>query len=116
MDFDYSLRTKELCEKLSAFMDAHVAPRDAEWRKIAHAGAFPSEVVEPLKQRAREAGLWNLFLPSLRDDQPGTRLSNLEYAPLAEITGRVPWSPEARQRQHRDPTDFRLVRAAAALA
>ena len=94
MDFDYSLRTKELCEKLSAFMDAHVAPRDAEWRKIAHAGAFPSEVVEPLKQRAREAGLWNLFLPSLRDDQPGTRLSNLEYAPLAEITGRVPWSPE----------------------
>jgi acyl-CoA dehydrogenase len=57
MDFDYSLRTQELCRKLSAFMDAHIAPRAAEWRKIAHAGAFASEVVEPLKQRAREAGL-----------------------------------------------------------
>jgi acyl-CoA dehydrogenase len=75
-------------------VDAYIAPCDAEWRRIAHTGAFPSEVVEPLKQRAREAGLWNLFLPSLRDDQPGTRLSNLEYAPLAEITGRFPWSPE----------------------
>ena len=94
MDFDYSPRTQELREELSAFMDTHVAPSDAEWRKIAHTGAFPSEIVEPLKQRARAAGLWNLFLPSLRDDQPGTRLSNSEYAPLAEITGRLPWSPE----------------------
>jgi acyl-CoA dehydrogenase len=94
MDFGYSPRTQELCENLSAFMDTQVAPSDAGWRKIAHTGAFPSEIVEPLKQRAREAGLWNLFLPSLRDDQPGTRLSNSEYAPLAEITGRVPWSPE----------------------
>lgn len=94
MDFRYSPRTQELREELSAFMDTHVAPSDAEWRKIAHTGAFPSEIVEPLKQRARAAGLWNLFLPSLRDDQPGTRLSNSEYAPLAEITGRLPWSPE----------------------
>ena len=94
MDFDYSPRTRELCERLAAFMDEDVAPRDPEWREIAHSGRFPSEVVEPLKQRARAAGLWNLFLPSLRDDQPGARLTNLEYAPLAEITGRVPWSPE----------------------
>jgi acyl-CoA dehydrogenase len=94
MDFDYAPETLDFCERLRAFMDAHVAPRDAEWRKIAHVGVFPSEIVEPLKQRARQEGLWNLFLPSLRDDQLGTRLSNLEYAPLAEITGRVPWSPE----------------------
>ena len=94
MDFGYSPRTQELREELSAFMGAHVAPSDAEWRKIAHTGPFPTEIVEPLKQRARAAGLWNLFLPSLRDDQPGTRLSNSEYAPLAEITGCLPWSPE----------------------
>jgi acyl-CoA dehydrogenase len=51
-------------------------------------------VVEPLKAQARAAGLWNLFLPDLRDDEPGTRLSNLDYAPLAEIMGRVPWASE----------------------
>jgi acyl-CoA dehydrogenase len=94
MDFEYSARTRELCRQLSAFMDEQVAPRDAEWLAQAHAGVFPLEIVDDLKKRARGQGLWNLFLPSLRDDQPGTRLSNLEYAPLAEITGRVPWSPE----------------------
>jgi acyl-CoA dehydrogenase len=51
-------------------------------------------VIEPLKRLAREAGLWNLFLPGLRPDEPGVRLSNLEYAPLAEIMGRVPWASE----------------------
>jgi alkylation response protein AidB-like acyl-CoA dehydrogenase len=50
--------------------------------------------VEPLKVEAKAQGLWNLFLPSLRDDEPGTRLSNCEYAPLAEIMGRIPWASE----------------------
>ena len=94
MDFDYSAKTQDLSGKLRAFMDDRVAPRDAEWRKIAHTGAFPSEIVEPLKRHARNLDLWNLFMPGLRDDQPGQRLTNLEYAPLAEITGRIPWSPE----------------------
>ena len=94
MDFEYSARTQDFSRRLRAFMDERVAPRDAEWRKIAHTGAFPSEIVEPLKRQARDLGLWNLFMPGLRDDQPGERLTNLEYAPLAEITGRVPWSPE----------------------
>jgi len=94
MDFDYSARTLELSGRLGAFMREEVAPRDAEWRALAQKGTFPLAVVDDLKRRARALGLWNLFLPSLREDQPGTRLTNLEYAPLAEITGRVPWSPE----------------------
>ena len=94
MDFDYSPRTLELSDQLGAFLRAEVAPRDAEWQASAQRGMFPLAVVEDLKGRARALGLWNLFLPSLREDQPGTRLSNLEYAPLAEITGRIPWSPE----------------------
>src|SRR6202521_1805371 len=94
MDFDYSSRTLELSVRLSAFMREEVAPRDAEWQAAAQRGMFPLAVVEDLKGRARALGLWNLFLPSLREDQPGTRLTNLEYAPLAEITGRIPWSPE----------------------
>ena len=51
-------------------------------------------MIEPLKQQARAEGLWNLFLPGLREDEPGTRLTNLEYAPLAEIMGRVFWASE----------------------
>ena len=47
-----------------------------------------------LQQKARAAGLWNLGLPELAGDEPGTRLSNLEYAPLAEIMGRLFWAPE----------------------
>ena len=94
MDFEYPAKTLRLMAETSAFMRDQVAPQDAAWRARAHVGAFPSEIVEPLKARAKQQGLWNLFLPALRDDQPGTRLDNLEYAPLAEITGRVPWSPE----------------------
>ena len=52
MDFDYSPKTRELCESVRAFMDDHVAPRDAEWRGVAHAGRFPSEIVEPLGKSA----------------------------------------------------------------
>jgi acyl-CoA dehydrogenase len=94
MDFDYSPRTLELSHLLGAFLRAEVAPRDAEWQALAQRGMFPLAVIEDLKGRARALGLWNLFLPSLREGQPGTRLTNLEYAPLAEITGRIPWSPE----------------------
>jgi acyl-CoA dehydrogenase len=50
--------------------------------------------MEDLKALAKDEGLWNLFLPQLQDDEPGTRLSNLEYAPLAEIMGRIGWAPE----------------------
>jgi acyl-CoA dehydrogenase len=86
VDFDYSARTLELANRLGAFMREEVAPRDAEWRASAQKGTFPLVPVDDLKRRARALGLWNLFLPSLREDQPGTRLTNLEYAPLAEMT------------------------------
>jgi acyl-CoA dehydrogenase len=94
MDFEYSAKTRALTDEMSAFLSSRVAPQDAAWRARAHAGDFPSEIVEPLKAAAKTQGLWNLFLPGLRDDQPGTRLTNLEYAPLAELTGRYPWCPE----------------------
>ena len=95
MDFEYTPKVRALQEQLRAFMEGHVLPADAEFRRAAEAGEFPLAVVDGLKARAREQGLWNLFLPALRDDEPGTRLTNLEYAPLAEIMGRVPWASEA---------------------
>lgn len=94
MDFAYSPENLEMQRTLRRFMDNEVLPRNRDWHRLADGGTYPLEVVEPLKARARELGLWNLFLPGLRPDEPGTRLSNLEYAPLAEIMGRIPWSSE----------------------
>ena len=94
MDFEYSDKVRALQDRLSAFMRHHIYPADAEYQARAEQGAFPLDLIERLKPLARAEGLWNLFLPGLRDHEPGTALTNLEYAPLAEIMGRIPWSPE----------------------
>ena len=95
MDFEHSETSQAIQARLRAFMAEHVAPRDAEWTKIVEQdGIFPPPFIEDLKAKARAAGLWNLFLPHLKDDEPGTRLSNLDYAPCAEIMGRYMWASE----------------------
>ena len=94
MDFAFSPRVETLRRQLQDFMDAHVVPRHAQWLAEARGGGLPVSFMADLKALARSEGLWNLFLPGLRDDEPGTRLSNLEYAPLAEIMGRIPWASE----------------------
>jgi acyl-CoA dehydrogenase len=94
MDFRFSEDSQQMQRSVRTFMDRHVVPANRAWLRLADSGRYPSEVVEPLKTLAREAGMWNLFLPALRDDEPGTRLSNLDYAPLAEIMGRIPWAAE----------------------
>jgi acyl-CoA dehydrogenase len=94
LDFLFSEDTQQMQRTLRQFMDRHVLPKMGEYERLAAAGTYPTAVLEPLKQQAREAGLWNLFLPALRDDEPGTRLTNMQYAPLAEIMGRVPWASE----------------------
>lgn len=94
MDFSYSQKTDQLRAQLTGFMDDHIVPRIGQWKEEIEAGQFPVSFMEDLKALAKEEGLWNLFLPHLRADEPGTALTNLEYAPLAEIMGRVPWSSE----------------------
>lgn len=94
MDFQYSEKTQRLRRQLQDFIGRYVLPHNREWHAQAEAGVYPRQLMEDLKALAKEEGLWNLFLPSLRDDEPGTRLTNLEYAPLAEIMGRVHWSSE----------------------
>ncbi|SEG66681.1 acyl-CoA dehydrogenase family protein [Bosea lathyri] len=94
MDFAYSAKVDDLRAKLQDFMDAHVQPADAQWREEVEAGRYPMALIDGLKTKARAVGLWNLFLPALKPDEPGTRLANLEYAPLAEIMGRIFWSSE----------------------
>lgn len=94
MDFAYSDKVEALRARLQDFMDAHVQPADAEWKHEVEAGRYPMALIDGLKAKAKAEGLWNLFLPALKPDEPGTRLANLEYAPLAEIMGRLYWSSE----------------------
>lgn len=94
MDFAYSPKTQAMRQKLLAFMDDHIYPRIRQHQEETAAGQFPVSFMQELKALARAEGLWNLFLPSLRPAEPGTGLSNLEYAPLAEIMGRVQWASE----------------------
>lgn len=90
MDFAFDARTEELRDRLLAFMDAHVYPAEAVAEEQRAALASPWDtppVVGELQAEARRQGLWNLFLP---DPEYGAGLTNLQYAPLAEITGRSP--------------------------
>lgn len=90
MDFDYSAKTVELQKRLSAFMDEHIYPNEKQFIEEIDTGDRwqPSELIEQLKSIAKAQGLWNLFLPDV------SGLSNVEYAPLAEIMGRVVWASE----------------------
>ena len=91
MDFAPSERGLMWRERLSGFIDQHVAPAEAEYRAQVHANpGVQAPVMEALKARAKDAGLWNMFLPG----DHGAGLTNLEYAPLAEIMGRHLWSAE----------------------
>ncbi|MFO1330531.1 MAG: acyl-CoA dehydrogenase family protein [Rubrivivax sp.] len=105
MDFEFSPRVQELQARVRAFMDEHVYPAEpAYWAEIQANSAAgrrwtPLETIERLKPKARAAGLWNLFLPARAEAHGpavnyGMGLSNLEYAPLSEIMGAVPWASE----------------------
>lgn len=94
MDFAYSPKVQQLQRKLLDFMDNYVVPNLGLWRQEIGDGLAHPQCVEDLKDLAKSEGLWNLFLPTLDAGAPGQGLSNLEYAPLAEIMGRVNWSAE----------------------
>ncbi len=94
MDFEHSSKVLALQAQVRDFMDRHIVPAMSEWRREVAAGNAHPAFMEDMKALARSENLWNLFLPALADDEPGQRLSNLEYAPLAEIMGRVWWASE----------------------
>ncbi len=94
MDFAYSDKVNELRQKLLTFMDRYIYPNEKVLQQQIESSGNPyshPEIIEELKEKARAEGLWNLFLP---DKEHGAGLTNLEYAPLAEIMGRVGWSSE----------------------
>jgi len=97
MDFAFSPKVQALQQRVDAFMQEHVFAQERRYadeveentRKAAR--WTPTRVIEELKPKAKDAGLWNLFLP---DSAHGAGLKNIEYAPLAELMGRVPWASE----------------------
>jgi acyl-CoA dehydrogenase len=92
MHFELSQKTKDLQQRLTAFMDEHIYPNEQRfYDEIERERWSPTQIIEELKPKARAAGLWNLFLPH---DAHGAGLSNLEYAPLCEIMGRSTMAPE----------------------
>jgi acyl-CoA dehydrogenase len=94
MDFGYSKKTEEYRQRVLAFMDEHIYPNEREMAaQVADGDRWQVvPLLETVKDKAREAGLWNLFLP---ESDKGAGLSNLEYAPLAEIMGRSRFASEA---------------------
>ncbi len=94
MDFDYSPKVQDLRKKVSQFMEDHVYPNEQTFEDQLNSGPDRWQIppiIEELKEKAKGAGLWNLFLP---ESEYGYGLTNLEYAPLSEIMGRVHWGSE----------------------
>ena len=97
MDFSHSPKVVELQQRMHAFFDEHIYPNEHRFHEDVEANTklgkrwTPTAIIEELKPKARAAGLWNLFAPNAKH---GAGLKNLEYAPLAEITGAVHWAPE----------------------
>ena len=90
--FEPPARSRELRDRLLMFFERDIYPNEARFHEQAAAQRWQvPPLMEDLKRRARAEGLWNLFLP---DSERGAGLSNLEYAPLCEVMGRVPWAPE----------------------
>jgi acyl-CoA dehydrogenase len=98
MNFDYSPKVAQMRERLLAFFDEHIYPNERRYLEEVEANRragnpwVPTQVIEELKPKARAAGLWNLFLPKSSRAPEG--LSNLEYAPMCEVMGRLFWASE----------------------
>jgi acyl-CoA dehydrogenase len=109
MDFAYSPKVEALRHRVQNFVNEYIEPRIQQYEEEAQAGIYPISFMADLKELAKDEGLWNLFLPHLQDDEPGTRLSNLEYAPLAEIMGRIGWASEVFNCQAPDTGNMELL-------
>ena len=95
MHFDYSDQTKEVCARVEDFMDRYILPNEQKYYDQLEEGDNRWKIVpilEEVKQKAKDEGLWNYFLP---ESLNGAGLTNLEYAPVCEIMGRVHWASEA---------------------
>ena len=113
MDFEPSGQAKALREKLSAFFSEEVLPLHRDWVQQVLRDRGEASFLPDLQTKARSAGLWNFALTHLEEDQPGRALTNLEFAPLAEIMGRLPWGSQVFNCQAPDVPNMAMLQALA---
>ena len=117
MDFELSPHARDLQSRTERFFADHILPRNPEYVTwMHHGGPGNPPFFADLKSMARAAGLWNLALPKLGDDEPGTRCSNLEFAPVAETLGRLPWASEIFNCHAPDVPNMEILQAHATAA
>ena len=109
MDFSPSAPSRLWLQKAEAFFARYVLPHNAAWHQSVADSVYPPAFLADLKALAQCEGLWNLCLPGLPTSAPGTRLSNLEYAPIAELLGRLPWASEVFNCQAPDSGNMELL-------
>lgn len=109
MDFSPSATSRKWWEKTRVFFERYVLPHNGAWQQSVADSVYPPPFLADLKALAQDEGLWNLCLPGLPTGAPGTRLSNLEYAPIAELLGRLPWASEVFNCQAPDSGNMELL-------
>ena len=101
MPYEFTERGVALQEEVRSFLDDHIYPNELEYHEqsaeVGQTGYPP--ILDKLKAAARERNLWNLFLPHLAPDAPGTKLTNLDYAPISEQLGKVGFASEALSKE-----------------
>ncbi len=113
MDFELSPDARAIRDRAEAFFQARILPRHREWHQAVVRDGRAAPFMAALQKEARAEGLWNLGLPLLREDEPGTRLSNLEFAPVAEVLGRLPWGSQVFNCQAPDVPNMAMLQALA---
>ena len=107
--FEPSEHGRAVAEAVQQLFDNHILPAHARWRAEVAAGTEVPATETRLRAMARELGLWNLALPRLADDEPGTRLTNLEFTGVAEILGRLPWASRVCNSHAPDTPNMELL-------
>lgn len=89
--FELPQRAMDVAEQVENFFQRRVLPNNKLWEQQAQAGQAIPKIQQTLRDEAKALGLWNMALPRLSENEPGMRLSNLEFTPVAEILGRLEW-------------------------
>lgn len=113
MHFEPTGRAEEFRDAVAGFFASDVLPRHRDWVQQVMREGREADFLPALRSKAREQGLWNLALPELTESEPGTRLSNLEFAPLAEIMGKLPWGSQVFNCQAPDVPNMAMLQALA---
>ncbi|WP_322867442.1 acyl-CoA dehydrogenase family protein [Aquicoccus sp. G2-2] len=92
IDLRFSDSGQEVQQRARSFYDTQIAPRHDEWMASVAKGEPQPGFITELQHDARAVGLWNMGIAELANDAPGTKLSNLDFAPIAELTGQLPWA------------------------